>query len=275
MADVKLALTIAGSETSGACGMQADLKTFEEYGVYGLVALTSIVTMDPENGWAHDVYPIDLHLLKKQLKTALSGRKINAMKTGMLASLEVIELVRSTIDQHHLQNVVIDPVMVCKGENTPLNVDAANALRDILLPVADITTPNLFEAGILSGLGTLKSVDDMKAAAQKINALGAKCVVVKGGRALPGDVATDVFFDGKEYLLLEKPKIQDASNNGAGCTFAAAVTAGLATGLSIPAAVVKAKAFVYAAIKHGFRFNQYIGQVYHGGCRVEAELPNS
>ena len=268
MKDIKLALTIAGSETSGACGMQADLKTFQEYGVYGLVALTSIVTMDPDKSWAHEVFPIELDLLEKQLKTALSGKKVNAMKTGMLSGVKIIELVRKTIDEYHLQNVVIDPVMVCKGENTPLNTDAADALRDVLLPVADITTPNLFEAGVLSGLGTLKSIDDMKAAAEKIHALGTKHVVIKGGRALPGDVATDVLFDGKEYTLLEREKIKDANNNGAGCTFAAAVTAGLATGLSMTDAVEKAKGFVYAAIKHGFAFNQYIGQVYHGGCRL-------
>ena len=174
MKEIPLVLTIAGSDSSGGAGMQADLKTFTEYGTYGLVALTAIVTMDPENNWSHGVVPIDNALLLQQLKTILAGKKIKAMKTGMLASVETIDLVKDHIIAYGFENVVIDPVMVCKGDDTVLNPDSANAIRDSLVPLATVVTPNLFEAGILSGLDQLKTKEDIQLAAKKIIELGAK-----------------------------------------------------------------------------------------------------
>ncbi|WP_413524342.1 pyridoxine/pyridoxal/pyridoxamine kinase [Carnobacterium divergens] len=261
-------LTIAGSDSSGGAGIQADLKTFEEYSTYGLSALTTIVTMDPDNDWHHNVFPIDVAIVKEQLKTNLAGGKIDAMKTGMLGTVPIIDLVAETIKTHQLENIVIDPVMVCKGEDEVLNPDSADALRNQLIPLATITTPNLFEAGVLSGLGKLTNLEDMKKAAEKIHALGAKNVVIKGGKALAGDKAIDLFYDGSEFTVLETEKITPAHNHGAGCTFAAAITAGLANGLSVKDAVLKAKDFVSEAIRSGFDFNEYVGPVFHGGYRL-------
>lgn len=140
--------------------------------------------MDPDNGWHHQVHPIDVAIVEEQLKTILAGGEIAAMKTGMLGSVPIIDLVAKTIKEQQLKNIVIDPVMVCKGEDEVLNPDSAEALRDELIPLATVATPNLFEAGVLSGLGKLTTLEDMKAAAEKIHHLGAKNVVIKGGKAL-------------------------------------------------------------------------------------------
>ncbi|MHC9533523.1 bifunctional hydroxymethylpyrimidine kinase/phosphomethylpyrimidine kinase [Dellaglioa sp. L3N] len=261
-------LTIAGSDASGGAGMEADLKTFEEFDTYGMVALTSIVTMDPDAGWSHNVTVMDSELVKAQLKTTGAGGKIAAVKTGMLGSVAITEIARENILENEIKNVVIDPVMVCKGEDEVLNPEAADAIRDLLIPVATVTTPNLFEAGVLSGMGTLKSLDDMKQAAVKIHELGAINVVVKGGKALKGKKAIDLFYDGTNFKVLETDKIIPAYNHGAGCTFAAAVTAGLANGLSVKEAVYKAKDFVTAGIKSGFAFNEYVGPLYHAAYRL-------
>ena len=269
MTDVKRTLTIAGSDSSGGAGIQADLKTFAEYGTYGLSALTAIATMDPDNNWSHGVTTIDIPVIEAQLKTIFaSDQKIAAMKTGMLPNVDIINVVAKAIKDNHLENIVIDPVMVCKGEDEVLNPENADALRDVLTPLATVVTPNLFEAGELSGLGKLTTLEDMKKAAIKIHELGAKNVVIKGGKALAGDKAIDLFYDGSKFTVLESEKISPAYNHGAGCTFAAAITAGLAQGLSVEEAILKAKDFVTEAIRSGFKYNQYIGSVFHSGYRL-------
>ncbi|MBE9914984.1 pyridoxine/pyridoxal/pyridoxamine kinase [Paenibacillus donghaensis] len=262
-------LTIAGSDSSGGAGIQADLKTFEEYGTYGFSALTTIVTMDPDNGWHHNVYPVDAALVAEQLKTVFAGGPVDAMKTGMLGSVDIVRVAEQAIKDNKQTNVVIDPVMVCKGEDEVLNPESAEAIRDLLLPLATVITPNLFEAGVLSGLGKLASIEDMKEAARRIHELGAQNVVVKGGKALDGEQAIDVFFDGTDFTVLESAKIEPAHNHGAGCTFAAAIAGGLANGLSVREAVAKAKDFVSAAIRNGYPFNEYVGPVFHGAYRLE------
>ncbi|MDY0395162.1 pyridoxine/pyridoxal/pyridoxamine kinase [Virgibacillus halophilus] len=260
---LKKTLTLAGSDSSGGAGIQADLKTFQEYGVYGMNALTSIVTMDPEESWSHNVYPIDVEVVEKQLNTILSVG-IDAMKTGMLGSVDVIELGARKIEEYKLDKVVIDPVMVCKGEDEVLQPENTDAMRELLLPLATITTPNLFEAGQLAQTGPLKTIDDMKNAAAKIHELGAKNIVIKGGKALEDEKAVDLFYDGNEFVLLESEKIDTTYNHGAGCTFAAAITANLALGKPVSDAVHAAKDFVHAAIAHGWKLNEYVGPVMHG-----------
>lgn len=261
-------LTIAGSDSSGGAGIQADLKTFQEYGTYGFSALTTIVTMDPDNGWHHSVYPVSPELVAEQLKTVFAGGPVDALKTGMLGSPEIVRAAEQAIRNNGQHNVVIDPVMVCKGEDEVLNPESADAIRDLLVPLATVVTPNLFEAGVLSGLGRLTNLEDMKKAASIIKGLGAENVVIKGGRALEGDKAVDLYYNGEEFTVLETEKIDPAYNHGAGCTFAAAITAGLANGLKPVEAVAKAKDFVSAAIASGFSFNAYVGPVFHGGYRL-------
>ncbi|MCJ8010839.1 pyridoxine/pyridoxal/pyridoxamine kinase [Paenibacillus sp. KQZ6P-2] len=272
---IKKVLTVAGSDSSGGAGLQADLKTFQEYGTFGFTAITSIVTMDPDQGWNHAVYPINTELLRQQLKTILSGGPLDAMKTGMLGSVEIIYLLRETIDRHHIQNVVIDPVMVCKGENEVLQPENGVAIRDFLLPRATIVTPNLFEAGQLAGMKSLSTVEDMKEAARIIHGLGAKHVVIKGGKSVKGDKAVDLLFDGSEFTIFEEDKLETSYNHGAGCTFAAAIAAGLAKGMPVRDAVAKAKLFATEGIKHGFAFNSFVGPVWHGAYNKAEQRLNS
>ena len=154
--------------------------------------------------------------------------------------------------------------MVCKGEDEVLNPGTVHAMIEYLLPKAEIVTPNLFEAGQLAGTTTPKTVEDMKAAAEKIHALGVRNVVIKGGKQLVHDKAADLFYDGKTFTLLEAVKTDTSYNHGAGCTFAAAITANLANGLDVKSSVIEAKKFVTAAIANGWKLNEFVGPVLHG-----------
>ena len=261
---IKKVVTVAGSDSSGGAGIQADLKTFQEYGTFGFSALTSIVTMNPDEGWSHTVTPIDPVLVEKQLQTIFAGGKLDAMKTGMLGTIGAIELTRQAIDTYKMENIVVDPVMACKGTSQLLQPENVEAMTRLLLPKATITTPNLVEAGILSELGELTSIEDMKKAAHQISLRGPKHVVVKGGHRLGLNKAVDVYFDGQEFEILENELISTDYNHGAGCTFAAAVTAGLAKGFSVEKSVQLAKSFVRAAIQQGIKINPYLGHVWHG-----------
>ncbi|ANU27417.1 bifunctional hydroxymethylpyrimidine kinase/phosphomethylpyrimidine kinase [Planococcus versutus] len=262
---LKKTLTIAGSDTSGGAGIQADLKTFQEHGTYGMNALTVIVTMDPENGWSHGIHPIALDTLDAQLKTAFSTG-IDALKTGMLPTVDIIQMAGKAIADSGIKDVVIDPVMACKGENEVLFPENVDAMIKYLLPNAKVVTPNLVEAGNLSGMGVLKTVEDMQAAAEKIHAHGAEFVVIKGGKQLEHEKAADLLFDGTKHYLLTSDKTDTTFNHGAGCTFAAAITANLANGQSVKDAVLNAKIFVATAIEHGWKLNEYVGPIMHGAA---------
>lgn len=265
---LKKTLTIAGSDTSAGAGMQADLKTFQELGTYGIVALTSIVTMDKES-WSHDVTPIPFDVFEKQLETAISIGP-DAVKTGMLGTQEIIKRAGEAYVESGANYFVVDPVMVCKGENEVLNPGNTDAMIEYLLPKATVVTPNLFEAGQLANLGTLKSIDDMKKAADIIHQQGAQHIIIKGGKALDQDKSYDLYYDGQKFYQLTTDMFQQSYNHGAGCTFAAATTAYLANGKSPKEAVIAAKAFVASAIKNGWKMNDFVGPVDHGAYnRVE------
>ncbi|MCE5023193.1 bifunctional hydroxymethylpyrimidine kinase/phosphomethylpyrimidine kinase [Staphylococcus simulans] len=265
---LKKVLTIAGSDTSAGAGMQADLKTFQELDTYGMVALAAIVTMGKET-WSHDVTPIPFDVFNKQLETAISIGP-DAVKTGMLGTEEVIKRAGEAFEESGAKYFVVDPVMVCKGEDEVLNPGNTDAMIKYLLPKATVTTPNLFEAGQLSGLGTLKSIDDMKKAAKIIYDQGAQNVVIKGGKALDQEKSYDLYYDGDKFYQLTTDMFQQSYNHGAGCTFAAATTANLANGQSPKDAVVNAKAFVASAIKNGWKMNDFVGPVDHGAYnRIE------
>lgn len=265
---LKKVLTIAGSDTSAGAGMQADLKTFQEHDTYGMVALAAIVTMDKAT-WSHDVTPIPFDVFNKQLETVISIGP-DAVKTGMLGTEEVIKRAGEAFTESGAKHFVVDPVMVCKGEDEVLNPGNTDAMIQYLLPKATVVTPNLFEAGQLSGLGTLKSMDDMKKAAEIIHQQGAQHVVIKGGKALDQDKSYDLYYDGQTFYQLTTDMFQQSYNHGAGCTFAAATTANLANGLTPKEAVINAKAFVASAIKNGWKMNDFVGPVDHGAAnRIE------
>ena len=265
---LKKVLTIAGSDTSAGAGMQADLKTFQELDVYGMVALTSIVTMDKET-WSHDVTPIDMNVFEKQLETAISIGP-DAIKTGMLGTQDIIKRAGDVFVESGADYFVVDPVMVCKGEDQVLNPGNTEAMIQYLLPKATVVTPNLFEAGQLSGLGKLTSIEDMKKAAQVIYDKGTPHVIIKGGKALAQDKSYDLYYDGQQFYQLTTDMFQQSYNHGAGCTFAAATTAYLANGKSPKEAIIAAKAFVASAIKNGWKMNDFVGPVDHGAYnRIE------
>ncbi|MCG2382469.1 bifunctional hydroxymethylpyrimidine kinase/phosphomethylpyrimidine kinase [Staphylococcus epidermidis] len=265
---LKKVLTIAGSDTSAGAGMQADLKTFQELDVYGMVALTSIVTMDKET-WSHDVTPIDMNVFEKQLETAISIGP-DAIKTGMLGTQDIIKRAGDVFVESGADYFVVDPVMVCKGEDEVLNPGNTEAMIQYLLPKATVVTPNLFEAGQLSGLGKLTSIEDMKKAAQVIYDKGTPHVIIKGGKALDQDKSYDLYYDGQQFYQLTTDMFQQSYNHGAGCTFAAATTAYLANGKSPKEAIIAAKTFVASAIKNGWKMNDFVGPVDHGAYnRIE------
>jgi pyridoxine kinase len=252
--------TIAGSDASGGAGLEADLKTFEEYGLYGMAAVTVIAAMDPDNGWAHKVFPADEGALRAQLETVFKGVGAAAAKSGMLGTFYAVELTREYIASYRIDHYVLDPVMVCKGAGEALNPELNNAIAEKLLPLAEVATPNLFEAEQLSGRGGIDSPEKMREAAKIIHGKGARHVLVKGGAKLPGRKgALDILYDGKDFITLEDDLVETGWNHGAGCTSSAAITAGLARGLSVADAVRAAKRFVTLSLKAGFPLNQWVG----------------
>ena len=261
------AMTIAGSDTSGGAGMEADLKTFQEMGVYGMVALTCIVAQDPAKNWFHDITSIDLPVIEKQLHTILDGIGIDAMKTGMLGSSDLVELVAKTIDKYKLSNVVIDPVMVCKGIKDIMVPEAARAIKECLIKRADVITPNILEAAYLAEMPPLETLEAIKDAAGKIHSLGARYVIIKAGDRLPGNTAIDVIYDGKEFVISETPKIHNCYNHGAGCTFSACITANLAKEKDIHAAMQITKTFMQQALSNSFKMNEFSGALWHSAWR--------
>ncbi len=264
---VKVA-TIAGSDASGGAGLEADLKTFEEYGVYGMAAVTLIATMDPDNEWAHNVFPLDEKALRAQLETIFNGVGVDAAKTGMLGSEAAVNLAERYIRESKVDRYVLDPVMVCKGAKEALYPELNRLVEEKLLPLALVVTPNLFEAGQLAGIETPQSMEDMKKAAEIIHRKGARNVFVKGGARLNGHTsAVDLFYDGKNFNQVESALIDTKWIHGAGCTLSAAVTAALALGLEPYEAVSRAKKFVTYNLRGSFPLNRWVGPGNPSGWR--------
>ncbi|CAM5786442.1 pyridoxine/pyridoxal/pyridoxamine kinase [Brevibacillus borstelensis] len=258
-------VTIAGSDSSGGAGIQADLKTFQELGVYGMSALTTIVAQD--ESWGHHVFPVEPDTVAAQLRTALEVIGADACKTGMLGSIRVIELVAQAIAASGIQTIVIDPVMICKGVDEELHPEVNECLREVLVPLATVVTPNLIEAAKLSGMAPLQSVEEMKEAARRIHRLGPSYVLVKGGGRLPGDKAIDLLYNGSSFDIFEVEKIRTTNTHGAGCSYSAAITAELAKGRSVPEAVATAKAFITEGIRHSFSLRSFVGPTNHSAYR--------
>ncbi len=260
------ALTLAGSDASGGAGLEADLKTFQEFGVYGMAAVTVIVTMHPQD-WAHGVHPINLPVIAEQMDTILEGIGVDAMKTGMLGTVEIIDLGADYVKKYKIKNLVVDPVMVCKGADDVLNPGTVDHLKETLLPLAKVVTPNLYEAGYLSGLGNITSVDGLKEAAKRIHSLGVEFVLAKGGAKLDTPFAIDVLYDGRDFTVLEGEKINSSWTHGAGCSYSAAIAAGLAWGKTATDSVQEAKTFITTAIKGSFPLNKFVGPLDHAARR--------
>lgn len=239
------ALTIAGSDSGGGAGIQADLKTFTVLGAYGTSVLTAVTAQNTLG--LTGVYPLTAEQVGAQLDAVLSDIGTDSAKTGMLFDSPIIAAVAERVRRYGVRNLVVDPVMIAKGGQPLLLPEAQTALRDLLLPLAAVVTPNLPEAEVLTGMA-ITSRDGMVAAARRLVALGAGAAVVKGGH-LDGEPADDVYFDGEQVEWLRAERVQTRHTHGTGCTFSAAIAAGLARGMSLRTAVLQAKAFITLAIR--------------------------
>ncbi len=237
------ALTIAGSDSGGGAGIQADLKTFMAHGVYGASAITGITAQNTLGVQAVELLSPDL--VAAQITSVLDDIGADALKTGMLGAAPIIERVADTLRRYAVRRLVVDPVMVAKSGDRLLAADAVNALREVLLPLALLITPNLPEASVLLGRPVNQEAD-MRAAARDLHALGPRYVLLKGGH-LFGD-AVDVLYDGEAYIELRAARIPTRHTHGTGCTYAAAITALLARGLPVEQAVRQAREYLLGAI---------------------------
>jgi hydroxymethylpyrimidine/phosphomethylpyrimidine kinase len=243
----RVALTIAGSDSGGGAGIQADLRTFAALGVHGMSAITALTAQNTTGVFG--VVEMAPEFVAQQIDVVVGDIGVDAAKTGMLSSQAIIEVVADRVKALRLSPLVVDPVMMAKGGDLLLRPDAIEAVRRILLPLATLATPNLPEAEALAGF-PVHSLADMREAARAIHALGAAAVVVKGGHLSEGD-AVDVLFDGMQLSELRSPRYDTPHTHGTGCTFASAIAAGLARELELAPAVQQAKELISAAVRYG------------------------
>jgi hydroxymethylpyrimidine/phosphomethylpyrimidine kinase len=252
-----VALTIAGSDSGGGAGIQADLKTFAALGVHGTSALTAITAQNTLG--VTDILELPPSLVTAQIEAVMSDIGVQAAKTGMLSSAEIIDVVVGAIRRFNIRNLVVDPVMVAKGGARLLRDDAVDALRRRLLPLAAVVTPNLPEAEVLLGR-PIRTIDERRQAARDLVALGARAAVVKGGHT-DDDQAIDHYFDGADLVDLQSPRIATTNTHGSGCVFSAAIAADLAKGSDSLAAVHLAKEFITRAIERSLEVGRGHGPV--------------
>jgi hydroxymethylpyrimidine/phosphomethylpyrimidine kinase len=260
---VRKVLTIAGSDSGGGAGIQADLKTFQELGVFGMTAITAVTAQNTLG--VQGVYPLSVEAVVRQLDSIGEDLEPQAVKTGMLFSSAIIEAVAERLRHYGWRNLVVDPVMIAKGGAALLQDDAVEALRRFLLPLAEVVTPNIPEAVALAGM-RIVTMHDRHAAAVRILQLGVKHVLIKGGHA-DGESgpAVDVLYsaDGSAPFELAAERISTRHTHGTGCTFAAALAAELGKGTSVREAAQVAKAFIHAAIAHPLEIGQGHGPTNH------------
>jgi len=252
------ALTIAGSDSGGGAGIQADLKTFSALGVYGMTAITAVTVQNTKGVSGYE--ELSPRTVGDQIRAVATDIGVDAAKTGMLASAAIVEAVAEAVRDIGISNLVVDPVFVSKHGHSLLAPDAVEALKTRLLPLATLVTPNLHEAGELVGL-RVDSTETMKLAAEAILALGPRAVLVKGGHLEDTARADDLFFDGKRTEWTGAERIDTPHTHGTGCTLSAAVAAYLAKGRELLDAVRGGKAFVTEAIRSALAIGQGIGPV--------------
>jgi hydroxymethylpyrimidine kinase/phosphomethylpyrimidine kinase len=244
MGTIPIALTIAGSDSGGGAGIQADLKTFHAFGVFGTSAVTAVTVQNTLG--VTGVHPVPVDVVRAQVQAVADDLPPAACKTGMLATAELVRAVAASIREHRLPNLVVDPVMVASSGDRLLDPDAERILAAELLPLAALVTPNLDEAAILVG----EPVDDeagMRRAAEALVRMGARAALLKGGHLRAGELV-DVLYDGREWRAWRRPRLDTRHTHGTGCTLSAAVAAGLAHGRPLARAVEDALDFVHRAM---------------------------
>ncbi|MGH2750275.1 MAG: bifunctional hydroxymethylpyrimidine kinase/phosphomethylpyrimidine kinase [Actinomycetota bacterium] len=255
------ALTIAGSDSGGGAGIQADLKTFLALGCHGMSALTALTAQNTVAVTA--IHEVPAEFVIAQIDAVVSDIGVDAAKTGMLSSAGIVEAVAKAVEVNGIRKLVVDPVFVSKHRDHLLAPEAVSALTERLLPLAEVVTPNLYEAEGLVGGGEITSLASMREAAAALYDLGPRHVVVKGGH-LPGDDAVDLLYDGREFVELSGPRFDTEDTHGTGCALSAAIAARLAHGDDVGRAVRTAKSFVSGAIERGLRIGKGYGPVNPG-----------
>ena len=257
---VRVALTIAGSDSGGGAGIQADLRTFAFHCVHGTSAITCITAQNTLGVTRVDALPVAA--VVAQIQTVVEDIAVQAVKTGMLLNQEIITAVAEQIEALGIDNLVVDPVMVSRTGAQLIDNEAVATLRDALIPLAAVVTPNRYEAQLLSGL-EIHTLDDMRAAAQRIHQLGAKAVLVKGGGMAGNLRGVDVWFDGHHMETLTTALVNTTNTHGTGCTLAAAIAANLALDNELLTSVRRAKQYVTTALTYALDIGKGSGPVGH------------
>lgn len=255
---MRTALTIAGSDSGGGAGIQADLKAFSALGVFGMSVITAITAQNTME--VRGVQNIDIKMIQAQIEAVFDDIEVGAVKIGMLSSSEVVEIVANTLKGYRPNFIVLDPVMISKGGHHLLQEEAILALKKTMIPMATMITPNIPEAEVLTGK-KISTNEEMKEACLAIHALGVKTVLLKGGH-LEGD-PNDLFYDGKNFQWFPEKRIQTKNTHGTGCTLASAITANLAKGHTLLEAVQLAKQYITMAISHSLTIGNGHGPVHH------------
>jgi hydroxymethylpyrimidine/phosphomethylpyrimidine kinase len=253
------ALTIAGSDSGGGAGIQADLKTFAALGVYGTSAITAVTAQNTER--VTGVHLLPPSFVVQQIDAVASDIAVDAVKTGMLGTAAMVDAVAGALERWALPRVVVDPVMVAKSGDRLIAEDAIDAVRGRLLPLAIVITPNRLEAEVLLGAG-VRTREDAAEAARALVARGAMAAVVKGGHFDEPEVV-DLLFDGRAFHEFRHARQDTRNTHGSGCTFASAIAASLARGAELPAAVQEASDYVAGAIAHGLAIGRGHGPLDH------------
>ena len=252
-------LTVAGSDSGGGAGIQADLKTILAHGAHGMTAVTAVTVQDSTG--VHRLDPLPAELVVEQIEAVAADIGVDAVKTGLLAGADVVTAVAEAVERLGLPNLVVDPVAASGHGDALLDADAVVALRARLLPLATVVTPNLGEVEALTGV-VVRDAAGLDAAARAVHALGPAWVLVKGGHLSGGD-AVDVLFDGDDAVPLRAPRFDTPHTHGSGCTLASAIAANLAAGMDVPTAVRDAKTYVTGAIAGGFPLGKGTGPTDH------------
>ncbi len=255
---MKKLLTIAGSDSCGGAGIQADLKTFSAHGVYGMSIITAVTAQNTQGVFA--VQDISADIIQKQIEVIFDDISVDAIKIGMVSKTETIKIISETLSKYHINNLVVDPVMVSKSGFHLLQSDAKEALINYLLPMATVVTPNIPEAEVITGL-EIKKVDDMEKAAKVIYKMGPKYILVKGGHL--EDDALDVLYDGEKFYYYSSPRINTKNTHGTGCTLSSAIASNLGKGFSVMESIDKAKNYITLAIQYSFPIGKGVGPVHH------------
>ncbi|MGY0693467.1 bifunctional hydroxymethylpyrimidine kinase/phosphomethylpyrimidine kinase [Virgibacillus sp. FSP13] len=264
MTQIPCVLTIAGTDPSGGAGIQADLKTFQEFTCYGMSVITSVVAQNTTG--VQEVHHIPIKMIEQQLDSVISDIPFQAFKTGMIANIDIMDAIAKKIS-HLSVPFVMDPVMVATSGDPLITADARDYLRDQLLPMTTLVTPNVPEAEYIIG-ETIKTIDDLQQAAEQIVFKhGAGAALVKGGH-LDGE-AIDFLYDGREMYHFSSERIETKNTHGTGCTYSAAITALLSKGFSLPESVKRAKDYVTAAIRHSFSIGHGSGPTNHWATPLE------